>query len=799
MPDRFFLNALVDRNRTLAVPESGRWRSDETGQDFLRKYAADIRLEGQLDDPRAIHSVPSVFARPIQFSQALENPKNVLHNAVVAQWRGLLAVFALREWHGFPLAAKLYEVPRVGSNLQRADRNFIAILRNQLPHPPEDWERWWLLYCNEQLIGATSPWTMVYTPAEYTCPTMIPWRSPHGLLTDPTTYYQRIRKPREFSLLLSWIDLILDQHTIDFWWGTADRFLERTGAIKRELETWRDELQKDHPETIAMPEVNETVSVYDPPYRYFLRALRYDRQSSQGSYGESDLLLDTQEREPISEPILVFSRSGLAPTKRVYQSTLVDQAGLHLLLGPTGQGGWRARNGQVIPLPYLIAEEAFLPRQLAQLRPASEQQNALFATPLTALFFRYFDHGDLSNGRVLLTVTETEQEVNVRLRLPLRGGDTFTVEKTYNRDTQIVQIEGGPPAFAVWPDFYAEDWIENFAVYAALSVTCLLVAPLLSNGEELRQVGPDNRAEPLFCLWTSRKPPIGFALYHRESTASQATAVGLVLRETLVALEAPNPTREWTVAVDFGTSNTHVMVKEQENIRPLQLHGRTVLLLEPEDTVKGLVAARFYPMYQNGLDELYQPPFPTLLAIMRENTKVFSEDGRTNSEYFSSFLFSPDAINVEEFVENVKWGSGGGREEDAPLRAYLHGVIRYIACEARALRVGRLKFEWSYPLALPKGARGAMAAFWQNVGTAFVTPGSMAIQAQDGLSESNALCRYLSAHPIGMATLSQTALAIAVDVGGGSSDIGFWTEAMLQDQVSLKLAGNNLLVFNSAN
>jgi hypothetical protein len=791
MPDRFFLNALVERHRTLAVPEAGRWKSDETSEDFLKRYADDIRLEGQLEDPRVIHSVPSVFARPIQFSQALSDPKNVLHDAVVAQWRGLLAVFALQEWLGLPLAATLYEVPQVGGDEQRGDRKFTAILRNQLPYPPEEWEQWWLLYCDGQLIGATSPWTMVYTPAEYICPEKIPWRSPDGWLTDPITYYKRLKIPREISFLLAWVELTLDQYTAHLRGMVSQpaEYGDRTGALKRELETWRDELRIYRPKPPLRPTLIETLPGQIPPYCYFLSALQHDRQLADGSDSESDLLLDISR----GEPTLVFSRSGLDPADRVYQSTLVDQAGVRNLSGPTGESGWRARNGRAIPLPYLIAEEAFLPEQLAQLRPAGEQRNAIFARPLTALFFRYFNHGDLTNGRVSLTVTETDQEVNVRLRLPLQGGRTLVVEKIYNRDTQIVPVAGGPPAFAVWPDFYAEDWIENFAVYAALPVTRLLVAPLLSNGEELRQARPDDRGKSLFCLWQSRQPSIGFTLYHREPNTHQVTAVGLVLRETLVELEAPNAARVWTVAVDFGTSNTHVMVKEPGNsARPLQLHGRTVLLLDPEPSQKGLVSERFYPIYQNEIDETYQPPFPTMLASIQENTTVFSEDRRTHVEHVPSFYFSPDIVDPNVFVENVKWGSGGGREEDAPLRAYLHGAIRYIACEARAARVGELNFEWSYPLALPKGARGAMAAFWQNVGTAFVAPQVMTIQAKEGLSESNALCRYLSASSIGLPTFS-TALSIAVDIGGGSSDIGFWTETLLQDQVSLKLAGNNLL------
>jgi len=67
MANRFFLNALRTDDRSLPTPNTGAWKDDGQGKDFLAKYAADIHLEGQLKDARLAHSVPSVYARPIIF------------------------------------------------------------------------------------------------------------------------------------------------------------------------------------------------------------------------------------------------------------------------------------------------------------------------------------------------------------------------------------------------------------------------------------------------------------------------------------------------------------------------------------------------------------------------------------------------------------------------------------------------------------------------------------------------------------------------------------------------------------
>src|SRR5258705_11751493 len=98
--NRFFLNSLREDMRSLAAPDTGQWGDDSVTGDFLAKYASDILLSGQLSDPHVAHSVPSVFARPIQFYQALREEWNPLHEAFLSEWRGLLALVGLRSWMG---------------------------------------------------------------------------------------------------------------------------------------------------------------------------------------------------------------------------------------------------------------------------------------------------------------------------------------------------------------------------------------------------------------------------------------------------------------------------------------------------------------------------------------------------------------------------------------------------------------------------------------------------------------------------------------------------------------------------
>jgi len=789
MPDRFFLNALNVKNRNLEAPNTRRWRGDETSNDFLNKYADDIQIEGQIQDNRVAHSTPSVFARPIQFFQALSNNKNPLHDRVVSQWRGLLAVFALQNQFSLSPTVKEYKVPSTqepeaikGLSSNVGDQHITTILRNQLPYPASDWERWWLLYCDNQLIGATSPWTIVYTPAEYICPSFIPWQH-DGLLIDPIAYFdsRKIGNSQELALLLRWVELVLERHQEKKMWGIEDRLNEKIGAIKRELETWATDLKKYRDSKLLVSDLDSYPLISETPYCHFLLSPEVEKRLP-----DSDLTLKTSK----IPTTLVFSRSERDLSKRVYGPVFLDQVDLINLPGPIGKEGWKTKNGREVNFPYVIAEEAFLPPKLVELKlfnSAFSRGTNKFAVPLTPLFFKYFDHETLIEREQMLTVSETQDHILVRLRLPLANNDMLTVEKTYDRNTQIIKLEGGTPALAVWPDFCADDWFENFAIYSASMTTNILVAPILDDGTLLPKTTRNKRQEMPW-IWSSRKSPIGFALYHEDTDSGNLVAVGVVLRRELQQPISLDPNRSWTVAVDFGTSNTIVMVNDETGCRVLTLRGRTTMLTDSLDRFKHIAISSRYP------NEDVPPPFITLLTQGNAITSINGEDWRESLNFNSRFLFSLEQTrDIQQFVRDVKWGSKGGGADEIQLRSYLLDVTRYIACEARAYGVGKLSLAWSYPLALPEGAREAMTSFWDKVGTTFYESGEMKIAAMPGCSESEAICRYLASIKFPIIPVHAKALSIAVDIGGGSSDAGFWAETILYDRVSLKLAGNDLL------
>lgn len=753
--DRFFLNALVRKNRRLPAPTPGQWSSDAPKADFLSHLAADILVDGQVLDPHAISSVPSAYARPLQFVHAFTVKDHPLHQALVRQWRGLLAVFALSDYLGLSVSAVPFEVPQRPSP-DDVDYNLSLILRNQMPRPGADWERFWLLYCDGALLGATSPWTVAYTAADYTCPPTVPWRTGDGLLGDPIEHYRKVGGAHvELTLLYHWADGVLQER-----WGFERRLDEMAAALRRELTALHKELEK-YRESHLSPGAAGMARIDQWPYRAFLRPLTL--QGEQGP--QSTLMLAASH----GEPTLLLPREGLLPTRRVYQSVLVQDVDLGRIPAE-GAAGWSTRAGRTVPVPYLIPEEVFLPRRLCELtvsERALSRGGSDFALPVTPALLRYFPLEELLAKPDLLSISATKTDIHVRLRLPVFGEAPLSVERKYRRGVDTFKI--GTPVMALWPDFYSPDFAGNLALYHG-DAPDVSVRPLLSDGRTLdtSREGPGQR------VWTHSAPLAGFAVYHKDQP------VGVVLRESLPAPERPRADREWVVSVDFGTSNTHVLCDDGHGPpQPLQLQGRTVCLtLAREEFNEAL--RYFYPTEA--------PKLPLVTLLVENPATALGE--RTGVRYAPVFTFYPDLLISGNSVKNVKWGQqGGGTESEAPLREYLLGLVRYIAAEARARGVGGVQLRWSYPTSLPEGARGAMAAFWHSVN---LFTSAVRVEPAQSASESEAACSYLSQPRLDILPVASGALSIIVDVGGGSSDIGFWTQGGLLEQVSFYLAANHL-------
>ena len=116
-----------------------------------------------------IDSIPSMWARPLLFEIALYDKDHPMHECVVGEWRGLLAMLALKERQKFRLETKLITIPD-GDNGKTPE--FLQALHKLLPERTLDdagttWDKLYLILFKNNPIGITSPTTLVCTSIDY--------------------------------------------------------------------------------------------------------------------------------------------------------------------------------------------------------------------------------------------------------------------------------------------------------------------------------------------------------------------------------------------------------------------------------------------------------------------------------------------------------------------------------------------------------------------------------------------------------------------------------------------------------
>ena len=179
-----------DGDGLAVLPKTGTWEQVRTVA--LNNIADNLqvtKVDGKYID---IDSIPSMWARPLLFEIALYDEEHPMHECVVDEWRGLLAMFAFKEQRKFSLETKLITITD-GDNGKIPE--FLKALNRLLPKRTLDaagttWDKLYLILFKGKPIGMTSPTTLVFTSIDYIkhiTVNDVPWYIP-PFLCDPISH-----------------------------------------------------------------------------------------------------------------------------------------------------------------------------------------------------------------------------------------------------------------------------------------------------------------------------------------------------------------------------------------------------------------------------------------------------------------------------------------------------------------------------------------------------------------------------------------------------------------------------------
>lgn len=769
--------------------EAGSWNLQP---DFLTTLPANMDLGREQIKSHALTSIPDSWARMHFFHNALLNIRHPAHDSVENEWRGLLGLICCADAFRLQIRDEFKNLPQLGAALVP-----IAQILNELV-PADQFRDIWLLHVNDQLVGATSPYSFVFTSPDCNVPLSVPWRDREtGLLYDPVVYLSQKTDQASQSMLKvlkGWIDDLLQKTG-----GLALNDNERID-LNRQLTAWRDSIGLDseapQPSNRAPIQVIRNKVALQPPLVQ--------------APVESEVQISPEALRP------GYNKTKYIPI--VYWSSWKEPGVDMVVLGhyksasieePHAARGDALAPGRV-DAPFIKPEDLFFTDTLTRLSvglPAEAVYNTEICTrdgeryllPLTRAIFDYFDARFLAEH--LRLEVHDDETATLILRIPLTGGGVAIVKREYAR--REIETEFASDAIAIWPNKVLPKW-RLYYLYAHL--------PQAADREsrkhlwKCRPCGPQTVVKSPEavgnCYWRLNGPPDGISFERTEQVKSNTpTAERVVTRELGVIIPKFDRTQvaqssgASELAVDFGTSNTAIaFMKEPTAGRPDPLNFRDRLLVlmrgkNHEDSTFW-TATNFISEHEESL----RSPFPSIyypfpFVQQTENRPLL--DGIIPFE--QSLIYPFKAVEYDAYATGLKWAKEPNMI--ALVGSFLKQVFIMAFFETRSAGKDLINLSWTYPSAFEPGRRQRFAGAWVENSKAIAADTGVVVKHEtersSKVTESIAVCRYAQKFAgSGWSVGGRTRASLTLDIGGGTTDIAIWREGRVQAQSSLLLAGD---------
>ena len=798
----------LTKDNTVGSPRAGNWTKKEAVVLELISQSLDVKESDitSADVSTDVDSIPSMWARPLLFEMALYDSNHTIHERISGEWRGLLAMLALKEWSDFSLTTEPIEIPDVDTVDDVPVPEFLRALHQLLPKHTLDTETTWknldLILFNDNPIGLTSPTTLVCTSVNYfgRIPG-VPWLSDEGYLCDPISTLSDSEK----AAVASWLKhlqtekiqkLPLPDDT------SKDMFAEWISYIITDLNGLIHKFRKD------LGNVSEDLELSDATKSFgwtqdFFRCM--DRPVKAGKLDSSVQLVSSRD-EPPKTVILVVDES-IASTWNEEPHNVVVWGGKTLATAQSFSGKSKL---QLPTHVYLRKPEDFFTEKLfviarknvfheeGTLSPDGSNKlefNGVPATPIlpiTTELVEYLDVHDLNNR---ITFEQGTTSIKVNLSLPLSGTNgqsrDFIISKEYSSEnvTSIRTV----PVLEIWPNFKTVDWQVYYTFFTRASQDTFYAEPFLQSGKTFdTRVSFDDKQDYIKkedMRNTDKKKDINYGItktsylpeaivckYKTSKSSGEYKDVGILL----ISVPDPEPVgaSTWTIGVDFGTSSTTVYNKNQtdQSEPPQPVAFDTHLLQVTNSTQRNL-------LYNNFLSPKRElTPFFSLFQKLgnKEPDKPLLDGHIYFLDNYETFY------SLKNIVSDLKWS----QEEEDRIRAqaFLEQICLQCAAEAVAGGAKEINWRFSYPLAFSSNDREQFHTIWSKVTGACTS--ATGLQQGDVISESESVvtARFFARNG-GFARG-----AVCIDIGGETSDVSIWQNDTLQWQTSLRFAGKRIFL-----
>lgn len=495
--------------------------------------------------------------------------------------------------------------------------------------------------------------------------------------------------------------------------------------------------------------------------------------------------------------------------------------------------------GQMHKYPYLTVSdllESYIIRLPFAVNSDNFQTiapNSRYAWPLTARFFEYFDITSLRSKKVSLTISESKENqvnvVNVKLRLPVRGGP-ITLERKYY---EIVgeQNRFGLPHITGYKDGEIVDWRLTAVIYPMLKMPDNVAAHyrvMLADDNQRKQGAND--AKLSFYESDKEISPTASTKRSSKAEATDLASTSFYLIEQYfdrVKLElpvqgativtgfllpewrkAPAPNSTYRVAIDFGTTNTHIEIGDDKpndeevegqsfdttkdglvgSLHPQSATDLSELRQSGVGPLVEVIEHEFMP-YRIGSGELYQ--FPTRTVI--SESKGFSFNGSIHAladltiPFYYERVVSPQN---SKNTPNLKWAELTD-DNKKRIAAFLETIMLMVRAKliSAGANLPATKLVWFYPSSMPPFRLMQFETVWHKLYEQYIDPKATENGFQNVTKILESLAPFYYYKNVERVE-AQARPAISIDIGGGTTDVAVFTDNKPDFMTSFTFAAN---------
>ncbi len=476
---------------------------------------------------------------------------------------------------------------------------------------------------------------------------------------------------------------------------------------------------------------------------------------------------------------------------------------------------------KLIRVRYPINEENYLTVKPSGL---TSDKNA-YMLPLKPLFFKYFKKEDILN---FLEISHLAGETTAKLTLPLRGGKTMTFEQKYSKEDVVT----ADFALSIFPSYKTgkkeyDNFYRLMLTYFDVDVTPTFYHfydSAFNKQIENTYFSVQGSVRAYERTLPSRLQA-GSTFYAVDDTDFDFISLNIKLEDQqatgLLIPKWVTPrfenSKEYTFALDFGTTNTHIAFKENEGFGQHFFvdHSEKMLLSlrkhkqpETNESYYQVFTKIMEPAGSSGADQLLQheflPPiispkdvkngqyakFPTrtILALAGDLDTKTDESGKpailfnSNIDLLYNKSNSPKSI---KHIPNLKWLFANAKQKN-----YTYLFIKELLLLVRAKVIlnnawpHNTKITWFYPLSMSIGQQQALGQNWNGLYQNLFATENKTYR----INESEAPYHWQLKNN----AFFESTKVLSIDIGGGTSDVVFIEDEKIIWGTSFMFGANSL-------